>query len=614
MGELALRLIQAGVETVPGTAVAATRKLYGTLEPKRDQPRRWAMEERGVLVSNFRGNAKLVDATFKLKGDVMFEDLPFYLEVMNKGGVSPVGTAAVGYTYDYTPAITPADLASNPLKSLTLEWGDESLQWQAPFAQADNLKVEIGTDDPIQMEIDGFTQEWWPRERNGFTGFTADIDEHAVEAPNGWQVRLFVDKFDPFDLSHDAMGTTYVPTRFIKATAEYKNQNKRKYFGDFAPFFEKIGRGRREVSLAISLEEQASADYTAGLGGLGEIGDMVDTNQPNFRVPQTRVRLQAVGSQIDTSSFGTLNGPIAPRGTATAQLNGAKVAGTYTSATIDASTYQIGKGSRLRILNDIVTLTASLAVGGTSIAFSSITITGWGDNTPVYVESIGSIVTNALTEVVPAGAALVLGDHGQIVTVDVAQANAAHSGAGLEVGDTNIPIVKFVPRNGIATSANIYRAKSIEFDFYGALEGDVKWASHETNVAYDLVVMGVFDIDAAKQDAIFVTNDLATATDTDATTPGGTPPSAPTAVAENPSTRVVTWTDGAANDFPIDGFQLRSTNTGDATLMYRSADADDVSLLFTGLTLGQDYTFAVRAHSAAGFGAWSAESTHQTQT
>ncbi len=612
MGELALRLIQAGVETIPGTAVPATRKVYGTLEPKRDQPRRWAMEERGVLVTNFRGNAKLVDASFALKADVMFEDLPFFLEVMNRGGVVPVGTAATGYTYDYSPAITPADLLSNPLKSLTLEWGDESLQWQGPYAQADTLKVDIGTDNPITMELGGFTQEWWPRGRNSFTGFTADPGEHAVEVPNGWQVRLFIDKFDPFDVSHNAIGTTYVPTRFIKATGEYKNENKRKYFGDFAPFFSKIGRGRRDVTLALSLEEQASADYTTGLGGLHEIGDMIDTNQPNFRVPQTRIRLQAVGSQIDTSSFGTIAGAIAAARTAIADLAGAKTAagGPYTTAVIDAATFQAASGSKLRIQGDIVTLTADLAVGGVGITFASFTPTlDWADEAKVYVDTLFGLHTAALTEFIPDGAALILGDHGQIVTVQVGGSDAG----GVDVGDTFIPIVAFKPRNEIADAANIYRAKSIEFDFYGALEGDVKWAANETNVAYDLALVGVYDIDAGKQDAIYVTNDLATATGEDSPASTATPPAIVTATAENPTTRAVTWTAGTPGSYPIDGFQLRSTNTADNSTMLRSADGDDVTLVFAGLVTSDSYTFAVRAHNAAGFGPWSVESAPEVQ-
>lgn len=528
MGELALRKILAGVEITPGQAVAATRKVYGTFEPKRDQARRWAMEERGVLVSNFRGNAKLVDATFVYKGDVLFEDFPYYLETMNAGKVNPLGGVGTGYTYDYTPAIaptsadaagTPNNLTDNPLQTRTFEWGDETLQWQFPFAQGDQLKVEMGTDDPITMELEGFVQEAWPTGRNAFTGFSTDPGEHAVEAPNGWQIRLFVDKFDPFAMSHDPIATTYIPVRFVKAAAEYKNQNKRKYFGDFAPFYQKIGRGRREVSLALTLEENLSSKENGGVYDsthLYQIGEMIDTNQPNFRVPQARLRLQAVGSQIDGTTFGVMEA-MGKSKTVVANLAGAKTVGggPYTTAAIDAATYEAPTGASLKINylgggggTDTVVLTAPLHIGDVSVAFASFTPTqNWADEADFYIVPPYTWVSTSagLTADFPVddGLALVLGDHGQIVTAKPGDVDA---------GDKLVLIVDFTPRVDIAASANLFRAKSIEFDFYGALEGDVKWAAHETNVAYDLALTGVYDTDAKRQDSIKVTNGNATIT------------------------------------------------------------------------------------------------------
>jgi hypothetical protein len=532
MGELALRKILAGKEAIPGTAVLADRKVYGTFEPKRDQARRWAMEERGVLVSNFRGNAKLVDATWVYKSDVMFEDFPYWLDIFNAGGVTPLGGAGVGYTYDYTPAIAPTsgsdggspnNLHDNPLGSRTFEWGDETLQWQFPYSQGDALKIEMGTDDPIMMELNGFSQESWPVGRNGFdkggagresgTAFAASIGDHAVEAPNGWQIRLFVDKFDPFDVSHNPIATTYIPIRYVKATAEYKNQNKRKYFGDFAPFYQKIGRGRREVALALTLEEDLSPLENGGVYDsthLFEIGDMIDTNQPNFRVPQSRVRLQAVGSQIDATTFGTLQA-IGKTSTTVADLAGVKLhsGGAITTAAIDPATFEVPSGASVRITIgagptfDTLVLSAPLHVGGTSISFASIVpaIGDWLDEARIYIVPPYTwlSVSAGLTVDFPVddGLALVLGDHGQIVTVKPFDVDA---------GDFTVAIVPFVPRTDVPDASVIFRAKSIEFDFYGALEGDIKWAAHETNVAYDLSLTGVFDTDAKRQDSIKVTN------------------------------------------------------------------------------------------------------------
>ena len=126
MGEVALRRTQAGVEITRGTAVAATRKLYGVLEPSRDQGRRYAQEERGTLIDKFRANAKLVVAGFKFSGDVLFEDMPYYLDTSWAGGVRPVRlngasspTTATGYAWNYVGAV-----AADNLGTRTFEWGD----------------------------------------------------------------------------------------------------------------------------------------------------------------------------------------------------------------------------------------------------------------------------------------------------------------------------------------------------------------------------------------------------------------------------------------------------------------------------------------------------------
>lgn len=254
-----------------------------------------ASEDRGILVSDFRANARVVDAAFKLKADLLLEDLPYFLEMMNKGGVTPAGSATVGYTYDYSP-----DLTSDSLKTRTLEWGDESLDWQGPFATADSLKISFANpDDAVEMELDGFVQEWWPRGRGGFAGFTGSIAEHAVETIMGWQSRIFI------DVSPTAIGTTVIPGRLVKMSAEYKNNNKRKYFGDMGPFYTKVGRGKRNGTLNFELEEEAASVYTGG--ALDELAYIIDTNIAGHLPTLLRIRIQFAGSPITGTTFGTTN-------------------------------------------------------------------------------------------------------------------------------------------------------------------------------------------------------------------------------------------------------------------------------------------------------------------
>src|SRR5207237_857673 len=138
-----------------------------------------------------------------------------------------------------------------------------------------------------------------------------------------------------------------------------------------------------------------------GLGGtynsstLFEIGDMIDTNQANFRVPQSRVRLQAVGSQIAGTTFGVMNAMGKSRVTL-ANLAGIKTAsgGPYTTAAIDAATYEAPTGAQLKVertshpstLYDTITLSAPLHVGDVTISFNSFTPTSdWVDEADIIV-------------------------------------------------------------------------------------------------------------------------------------------------------------------------------------------------------------------------------------
>jgi hypothetical protein len=308
-----------------------------------------AVEDRGMLVSNFRANAKLVDATWKFKGDLLFEDFPYYLEMLNKGGVSPTGAAGTGYSYDYTP-----DMTSDSLKTRTLEWGDEALAWQGPFASADSMKIEVGTDAAVSMEMDGFAQEWWPQTRGAFTGFTGSIAEHAVESIMGWQSRLFI------DVAASPIGTTWIPTRFVKASAEYKNQNKRKYFGDLAPFYMKIGRGKRLVSLSLEVEEETAAIYA---GTLDELAYIIDTNIAGHLPQPLRIRLQLAGSPITGTTFGTTSGALTAGTPVTAVTTTALTAAIPGSAVI-----------ALGVNGPLVTVTpAGAASSATTIPIQSFT-------------------------------------------------------------------------------------------------------------------------------------------------------------------------------------------------------------------------------------------------
>lgn len=283
MGELALRQIQAGIETVRGTPVPATRNLYGIMTITRDQGRRYADEARGIFVKHFRANPKLVDAGFKFDGDFTFEDAPYFSEMFMQGGIAPnPALAATGYLYSYVP-----DLSSDLIKSRTFVAGDDTVQWQGAFAVADTADFTLDLNDALKLSMGGFVRDWVPV-TSGYltTGFSAGFGSLAartVESVMGYQSRLFVDS------AGGTIGTTQIVGKFISARMGIKLNNKRKPFGDgFNYSLNKLGRGLKDVNCQVTFEGLNQQEFAN-----------------HFNNVEQLLRVQLFGSVIAGTNFGT---------------------------------------------------------------------------------------------------------------------------------------------------------------------------------------------------------------------------------------------------------------------------------------------------------------------
>lgn len=259
MGEVALRRNQSGIEATRGTAVAATKKLYGVAGVTLAQPNIYAQDDRGNFIDKWRGNPKTVDAGLSFDADALFEDLPYYLEMLLQGGISPSGTSSTGYTWKYVP-----DQTSDLLKTRTWETGDNAIAWQGPFATFDQGDFTLGLDDTTKVKFTGWVQNWIPQTSGSltttFAGFTGGLPDRSVEAVSGYLNKLYI------DVPGTAPGTTQVIGRFISATWSYHNQNSRKYFGDGSAVFTGLGRGRRQVQLDLTFEGSADDQFATWVG------------------------------------------------------------------------------------------------------------------------------------------------------------------------------------------------------------------------------------------------------------------------------------------------------------------------------------------------------------
>lgn len=333
MGEVALRSIAAGIEATRGSAVAVTKRLYGMATVTYARPHRFAMEDRGNFADKWRGNPKLTEAGLTLAADATFEDLPFYADTFLRGGVTPSGSAASGYSWSFLP-----DTTADTLGTRTYLCGDDTVRWQGAFGTTDSAQFTLALDDALHMSLGVFVNDWT------VSGPPPALTDRVVESVMGWQARLFIDP------DGTAPGTTPVAGRFVGATWNVKNQNKRKYFGDGAPVFTKLGRGRRQVDCSITFEAADANQFT-------------DFTQSNPKV----LRVALIGSSIAGSSVGSTNANIA--------------AGTVTAIPVAALGASVAGG-------------VGITVGGTAFAVTTAGAAAGATSIPVVSQNLGAAIAS----------------------------------------------------------------------------------------------------------------------------------------------------------------------------------------------------------------------------
>lgn len=142
MAEQVYRIVQYGVESTPGTGVAATRKLaVDAATPELDRGSAFGNEDYGRSIRNHagRGYNGLRGASMPFAGDVTFEQIMVFLEAHYAGGITPSGAGPYVWTYPFEGG------APTTLKTLTIEEGVLSStqdEWEMVGTVVDDLTLE----------------------------------------------------------------------------------------------------------------------------------------------------------------------------------------------------------------------------------------------------------------------------------------------------------------------------------------------------------------------------------------------------------------------------------------------------------------------------------------
>ena len=235
-GELWRQTFQIGKETTPGTAVAATRKMYFNVDDSRlsrerePRPKKFATQSRDNVRAMTLGS-EVVGGTVSLP--LSSSEIIELLLMALRGGVTGVQQTAA-YLWTFTPGET--------LDSATLEWYDGARGWQMAGAYVNKLQIagSVNDETKITAELFGMTMNQ--------QSITAGLSDRTPDFIEGWETKLFVDDFGA------TPGTTQVTGTLKNWDVSIENNLSRKYFAENTQSAGAIIIGELSVKAKFTIE------------------------------------------------------------------------------------------------------------------------------------------------------------------------------------------------------------------------------------------------------------------------------------------------------------------------------------------------------------------------
>lgn len=153
MGQIQLRKAQLAIEATPGTALAATRQLVGTLTLEDDRTRDFRDDEQR---GSFGGGNVTNDFAYASKGKydarVTANELPHWLALAMRGDVTPTTPSGTVRLWTFTAPLTTVP----DVKTATLKTGDNEATSVVNMRGAAVKKISIkgGDKKPLMLSCD----------------------------------------------------------------------------------------------------------------------------------------------------------------------------------------------------------------------------------------------------------------------------------------------------------------------------------------------------------------------------------------------------------------------------------------------------------------------------
>lgn len=251
MGEKAFSIIQSGQQAAFGTAVAATRKLMGKLDPGEDRKPKFPNDPLGNRARAARVEVDQIHADniqFTTPEGGYFQLLPLLFSMGLKGGVTPVEQTVDqdDYLWNFTPDLE----GNNSPVPATLEYGDDTQAYEIQDVLARRYVIEgnVGEDQAVSITMEGFGKEIIP------TTFTPSLADPAIAHMSANMVKFYIDS------AWANLGNTIKNGLLRKYRVEILTGVHPKFWGQGVKTMTGFAESYIDVAASFTFEGNADAD------------------------------------------------------------------------------------------------------------------------------------------------------------------------------------------------------------------------------------------------------------------------------------------------------------------------------------------------------------------
>lgn len=243
---------QSGIETVRGTNVPATRKVYAQITPSLTRPLSPFRNTTGTFQGRRRASYGRTKVAFSASDEATYQDLPWWFKFALKGGVTATTDAGVppAYPYIFVPTI-----ATDDLNSMTLEFNESGNPYETGQVMVNSWTLRMDADndgEPAWMfDAELIGRDW------ATTTFTAALANRTTEPILARGTKLYIDD------AGGTLGATQKTGSLISCSISGNNNINYKAFAEDVTYVaaNKVGRGEQTFDAQFTFEFENDTEF-----------------------------------------------------------------------------------------------------------------------------------------------------------------------------------------------------------------------------------------------------------------------------------------------------------------------------------------------------------------